>query len=187
MTPSDELTLEERIEALEASFRNRPAQLVAPAKVCLVVFSGDLDKLLAALTIATGAASMGTEVSLFFTFWATAALRGESESSGDRTVMDRMFARLLPRGTTALKLSRMHMGGLGTALINRRMRDKRLAGCDELLEMARDLGVSIRVCDMSMDLMGIRRDDLIDFPGLEPCGVAAFMEGALESAVTLFV
>jgi peroxiredoxin family protein len=94
---------------------------------------------------------------------------------------------MLPRGTKGLKLSRMNMGGVGTAMIKRRMRGKQFAGCDELLEMAKESGVQIRVCDMSMDLMGIHRDELIDYPGLEQCGVATFMETALHSRVTLFV
>ena len=68
------------------------------------------------------------------------------------------------------------MGGMGTVLIKRRMRNKQMADCQELLDMAKESGVQIRVCDMSMDLMGIRMDELIDYPGLEQCGVATFME-----------
>ncbi len=187
-----EKTLEERIEALETALHStRPSRAAADPLaadgVCLVVFSGDLDKILAGLTIATGAAAMGADVCLFFTFWATAALRRASGGNVDRSMTDRVLGRMLPRGTSGLKLSRMHMGGLGTAMIKRRMREKQLAGCDELLEMAKESGVQIKVCDMSMDLMGIRMDELIDYPGLEPCGVATFMEAALDGRVTLFV
>jgi peroxiredoxin family protein len=94
---------------------------------------------------------------------------------------------MLPGGTRQLKLSRMHMAGAGTAMIRRRMKDKNFAGCEELLEAARDLGVRILVCDMSMDLLGMRMDDLIDYPGLAPCGVSTFVARAMESKVTLFI
>jgi peroxiredoxin family protein len=187
-----ERTLEERIEALEASLHS-PGPDSAPTgprttdRVCMVVFSGDLDKILAALTMATGAAAMGTDVCLFFTFWATPILRRRESAAVKKPLMDTALGRMLPRGTKGLKLSRMNLGGLGTAMIKRRMRDKQFASCDELLEMAKESGVRIRVCDMSMDLMGIRTDELIDYPGLEQCGVATFMESALESCVTLFV
>jgi peroxiredoxin family protein len=187
-----ERDLERRIEALEEALtaaRAMPAtaRSLETDKVCMVVFSGDLDKILAALTMATGAAAMGIDVCLFFTFWATAVLRRQDAEASKRPAMDRMLGRMLPRGTNGLKLSRMNMGGMGTAMIKRRMRDKQFADCEELLEMARDSGVSIKVCDMSMDLMGIRLEDLIEYPGLEQCGVATFMENALGSKVTLFV
>ena len=182
-----ESSLEERIQALEAAFASAVIDEPTENKVCMVVFSGDLDKLLAALTMATGAASMGTEVCLFFTFWATSALRRQKTLATKRPLMDRALGHMLPRGANGLKLSRMNMGGMGTAMIKQRMRSKQFAGFDELLEMAKESGVSIRVCEMSMDLMGIHKDELIDYPGLEQCGVATFMEAALHSRVTLFV
>jgi peroxiredoxin family protein len=190
-------TLEERIEALEAAVRAR-----AQDKVCMVVFSGDLDKVLAAFTIATGAAAMGTEVCMFFTFWATPFLKRERRAPTERrgkaaaaagspgskrSTMDRAFGLMLPPGEKGLKLSRLHMAGAGKALINKRMRDKNIAGLGELLSMAEESGVRIKVCDMSMDLMGIRMDDLITYPALETCGVATFMEHALDSSATLFI
>ena len=156
----------------------------------MVVFSGDLDKLLAAFTMATGAAAMGVQVCMFFTFWATPFLKKEQQTrtaGSKRSTMDRVFGRMLPPGEKGLRLSRMQMGGLGKAMIKRRMRQKNVAGCTELLQMAEEAGVRIKVCDMSMDLMGIRMEELIDYPGLEPCGVATFMENALDSCATLFI
>jgi peroxiredoxin family protein len=195
-----ENTLEERIEALEAAFQ--AAQVAAAGqstqtsasrredKMCMVVFSGDLDKILAALTIATGAAAIGTEVCMFFTFWATPFLKSGQRTGaagGKRSATDKMFGRMLPPGEKGLRLSRMHMGGAGKAMIKKRMRDKNIAGCEELLQMAKESGVRIKVCDMSMDLMGIRKEDLIDYPGLEQCGVATFMEHSLNACATLFI
>jgi peroxiredoxin family protein len=187
-----ERTLEERIEALETSLYSPGPEFartdpLATDRVCMVIFSGDLDKLLAALTMATGAAAMGADVCLFYTFWATPILRRPKSGGAKKPMMDRALGRMLPRGTKGLKLSRLHMGGIGTAMIKQRMRDKQFADFDELMEMAKESGVRMRVCDMSMDLMGIRMDELIDYPGLEQCGVATFMENALHSRVTLFV
>jgi len=191
-----ERNLEQRIEALEEALssalcspRGTPSPTEPPEtdKVCMVVFSGDLDKILAALSMAAGAAAMGIEVCLFFTFWATPVLRRTDGAGTKGPTMDRVLGLMLPRGTKSLRLSRMNMGGMGPAIFKRRMRDKHFAGCEELFEMARESGVSIKVCDMSMDLMGIRLDELIDYPGLEQCGVATFMDNALRSRVTLFV
>ena len=192
-------TLEQRIEALEAALNEAQATIgrmerATPPrpqdKVCMMVFSGDLDKILAAFTMATGAAGMGSEVCMFFTFWATPFLKSEQRvkaGAGERSTMDRMFGHMLPAGEKGLKLSRMNMGGAGKAMIKKRMQKKNIAGCGELLQMAEESGVRIKVCDMSMDLMGIRMEELIDYPGLEQCGVATFMENALDSCATLFI
>jgi peroxiredoxin family protein len=158
----------------------------AQGRLTIVIHGGDLDRLLAAMTMATGAASTGIEVSLFFAFWATAALRGKPIAR-KRSFMERALGWMLPSGYRQTKLSRLHMGGVGTALVKRRMRAKRFAGLDELFDMAADLGVSIYVCDMSMDLLGMQMDDLIDYPNIQQCGVPTFMSRAMESNVTLFV
>lgn len=194
-----ERTLEERVDALEAAFKATRSAVVQAKplsppelrdKVCLVVFSGDLDKLLAAFSIATGAAAMGTEVCMFFTFWATPFLKREGQAhaaAGKRSGVEKVFARMLPPGEKGLRLSRMHLGGLGKAMIEKRMREKNIADCGELLQMAQESGVQIKVCEMSMDLMGIRMEELIEYPGLEPCGVSTFMDRALDSCTTLFI
>jgi len=171
-----------RIEGLESEIQ----KLKVVNKVCIVVFSGALDKVLAALNIATGSASLGCEVSLFFTFWGTPAMRKKS-SSRKKPLADRLFAAMLPSGTNKLKLSTMHWGGLGTAFMKRRMKTKRAVGLDDLLKMAEELKVKIYVCEMSMDLMGMTMDDMRAYPCLAPCGVGTFMEMALHSRVTMFI
>lgn len=164
------------------------ADIVAePDSVALVAYSGELDKLLAVMMLATSAASSGSDVHLFFTFWGTAALRKHGGSTSPRPLIERLFGWLLPRGTRGLPLSRLHMGGLGAAMVKRRIKSKRFADLDELFEMARMQGVNIHVCDMSMDLLGIRESDLIDYPNLNRCGATTFLEFAMNSKVSLFI
>jgi peroxiredoxin family protein len=181
-----------RIERLEDEVRHLKQTGTSAAaaedgnKVCIVVFSGDLDKILAAMNIATGAATMGCEVNLFFTFWATPAMR-KGSSSRKKTTIDKMFAAMLPAGADQLKLSTMHWAGLGTAMIKKRMKDKNAADLNTLLKMAEELQVKIFICEMSMDLMGMTMDDLREYPGMAECGVGTFMGLALNSKVTLFI
>ena len=155
-------------------------------RLSLVLYSGTLDMLLAGMNIATGAAAMGAEVHLFFTFWATAALRAGS-FTGKRPLLERMFGWMLPSGMDRTKLSTMNMGGLGTKMIKNRMKKKNVADLQELFEMAKELGVRIHVCDLSMDLLGMTPDDLIDYPDMDYCGVATFLSLAMESDASLFI
>jgi peroxiredoxin family protein len=196
MKDSESLVIEkliERVTTLEDEVRHLKQTVTGAAavgdgnKVCIVVFSGDLDKILAAMNIATGAASMGCEVNLFFTFLATPAMRKASSSGRKKTTIDKMFAAMLPAGADKLKLSTMHWAGLGTAMIKKRMKDKNAADLNTLLKMAEELDVKIFICEMSMDLMGMAMDDLREYPGMEQCGVGTFMGLALNSKVTLFI
>ncbi len=156
-------------------------------KLSMVVFSGDLDKLLAAFVIATGAVAMGMEVVMFFTFWGTPALRDKAKIAGGKDMMSTMFGAMLPKGTGGVKLSNMNMGGMGTTMMKSLMKKKNVASLEEFLKMAEELGVKIFVCEMSMDLMGFRREEMIDYQGLEFCGVAKFLEEARNSRVQLFI
>jgi peroxiredoxin family protein len=175
--------------ALDPTSISHPVSVSTEAaadSMSLVVFSSDLDRLLAAMTMATGAAAMGTQVTLFFTFWATSALRVRN-SHRKRSFIERVLGWMLPKGFSALRLSSLDFGGLGTRMMRWRMRSKRVAGLDELLEHARELGVRIRVCEMSMDLLGMQMDDLVDYPDMQLCGVSTFMSHATTSKVTMFV
>ncbi len=178
--------LAEQIESLktqvEALNNKTPEE-----KLSMVVFSGDLDKLLAAFVIATGSVAMGMDVVMFFTFWGTAALRDKAKIAGGKDMMSTMFGAMLPKGTGSVKLSKMNMGGMGTAMMKMLMKKKNVASLEEFLKMAEELGVRIFVCEMSMDLMGFRREEMIDYQGLEFCGVAKFLEEARNSKVQLFI
>ncbi len=156
-------------------------------KLSMIVFSGDLDKLLASFVVATGAVAMGMDVVMFFTFWGTAALRDKAKDAGGKDMMGTMFGAMLPKGTGSVKLSKMNMGGTGTAMMKMLMKKKNVASLEEFLKMAEELGVRIFVCEMSMDLMGFKREEMIDYQGLEFCGVAKFLEEARNSKVQLFI
>jgi peroxiredoxin family protein len=155
--------------------------------VSLLVFSGELDRLMAAFTVAVGSASCGARSAMFFTFWGAAALKRHGSQAGGKSLVERIFGWLLPGGIHRRPLSRLDMAGVGRAILAREMRRKRIADLPELIAMAANAGVEIYFCEMSMDLMGIRKEELIDFPGARYCGVAHFLDLAARSRNTLFI
>jgi peroxiredoxin family protein len=156
-------------------------------KISIIAFSGDLDKVLAAFIIATGAAAMGMEVVMFFTFWGTPVLRDPGRKVGGKDLMAKMFGFMLPKGRNATKLSNMNMAGMGTAMMKSLMKKKNVASLDQMVEMAGELGIKIYICEMSMGLMGFKREEFIDYPNIDYVGVATFMEQAKNSRVQLFI
>jgi peroxiredoxin family protein len=156
-------------------------------KLSMVVFSGDLDKVLASFVIATGAVAMGMEVVMFFTFWGTPVLRDKGKKAGEKDLMGKMFGAMLPKGACSVKLSKMNMAGMGTAMMKNLMKEKNVASLDQMIAMAGELGVQIYVCEMSMDLMGFKREEMIDYPDMAFCGVAKFLEEAMNSRIQLFI
>ncbi len=151
----------------------------------IIVFSGDLDKVLASFIIANGAAAMGRPVTMFFTFWGLNVLRKPDKQKVQKTFMENMFGTMMPRGAGKLKLSNMNMGGMGTAMMKRIMQDKNVDSLEELIKKAMKSGVKIVACTMSMDVMGIKEEELID--GVELGGVGAYLGDAEESNVNLFI
>jgi len=156
-------------------------------KLSMVVFSGDLDKLLASFIIATGAIAMGMEVVMFFTFWATAALRDKKKKGKGKDIFGKMFGFMLPKGPSKVVLSKMHMSGMGTGMMKHLMKKKNISSLEEMIALAGELGVKIYVCEMSMDLMGMKIDEMIDYPGIQIAGVATFLEQAAGSKIQLFI
>ena len=156
-------------------------------QLSMVVFSGDLDKILAAMIIATGAVAYDMKVKLFFTFWATAALRDPKKNVSGKNFMSKMFGMMLPKGKNKLKLSNMNMCGMGTAMMKGLMKKKNVASLDDMFKTAGELGVEINICEMSMDLMGFKKEEMMDYPHMNICGVATFLADASESKVQLFI
>jgi peroxiredoxin family protein len=178
------MDIEKELLALKSKVEEMPGQ---ENKISMIVFSGDLDKHIAAMIIATGAAAMGMKVVMFYTFWGTAALRDPKKKVKGKDFMSKMFGFMLPKGRNKTKLSKMHMAGMGTAMIKMIMKKKNVASLDQLYEIAGMMGVEIKICEMSMDLMGFKREEMFDYPTLEYCGVATFLANARESAVQLFI
>jgi len=154
-------------------------------QLTMVVFSGELDKALAAFVIAQGAASTGKKVTLFFTFWGLNILKRRRKPRVRKDLMGRMFGWMLPGSSRGLKLSKLHMMGMGTRLMRHRMKSLNVDSLETMIETVRSAGVELVACQMSMDVMGVKREELID--GVTIGGVASYMESAGQSRVNLFV
>jgi peroxiredoxin family protein len=148
--------------------------------------AGILTKLSPLLLLPPGL-SMGMDAVMFFTFWGTPVLRDAKKSVGGKDTFGKMFGTMLPKGMGQVKLSKMNMGGMGTAMMKSLMKKKNVASLEQFLEMAEELGVRIFICEMSMDLMGFKREEMIDYKNLTFCGVAKFLEEAANSKVQLFI
>jgi len=154
--------------------------------ITLVIFSQEMDKVLAGLVMANGALAMGGKATLFFTFWGLNALRKPGLPPVDgKSTMDKMFGMMLPKGTPKLPLSNMNMGGMGSRMMKSRMADKNLPNIDQLLADAMKGGARLVVCAMSMEAMGIHQDELID--GVEVGGVAEFLGASAKSGTNMFI
>ena len=183
------LRLEVRPEGIEALIEKAgvPTQTTATVRndKTFVVFSGDLDKTIAAFIMANGAAAMGRKVTMFFTFWGLNILRRPEKVSVVKSFIERMFGLMMPRGTKKLGLSRMNMGGLGAKMIRGIMKEKGVSSLEDLIDSARAHGVRLVACQMSMDIMGIKKEELID--GVELGGVSTFLGSGEQSDMSLFI
>jgi peroxiredoxin family protein len=159
---------------------------VDTSKKTIIVFSGDFDKVFAAFVIANGAAAMGDDVTMFFTFWGLNALRRPKKVKVEgKTSLQKAFAAMMPRGADRLKLSHMNFAGAGPRMFKQAMKQKNVMSLDELIESAREQDIKFVACTMSMDVMGITPEELID--GVECVGVASYLGEADEANVNLFV
>lgn len=151
----------------------------------MVVFSGDLDKAIASFIIANGAASSGKKVTMFFTFWGLNIIRKDEKVPVNKNIIGKMFGAMMPRGSRKLTLSNMNMMGMGSKMIRSVMKNNNVSSLEELIQMAVDQGVEIVACQMSMDLMGITREELIDGVGIG--GVGYYLGQADQSSHNLFI
>jgi len=154
-------------------------------KLCIILFSGDLDKAIAAFIIANGALAMDMEVSMFFPFWGINVLRKERPPRVVKDFISRMFGWMMPRGASRLKLSKMNMMGMGSAMMRRLMKKKNVISLPDLIRTAQESGARLIACGMSMDVMGIKMEELIE--GVELGGVGTFLGEASEAKTTLFI
>jgi peroxiredoxin family protein len=178
--------IEKQIQELKEKINQ--LQSVQPKdQLSIVVFSGELDKLLAAMIIATGARAMDTEVKMFFTFWATMMLRDKVKTTRGKDFMSKMFGFMLPKGSSKVKLSKLNMCGMGTGMLKGLMKKKNVASLEDLIKTAAELGVEFNICQMTMDLMGFKKEEMIDYPNLKYVGVASYLADASESRIQLFI
>ncbi|HEX9113974.1 MAG TPA: DsrE/DsrF/DrsH-like family protein [Nitrospirota bacterium] len=176
-------TLEEKVQDLEKRLAQVEGQ-VAEDRLALVVFSGDLDRVLASFIIATGAAAMGMQVSMFFTFWGLSVLKKDSLLSG-KSLFQKMMVLMSPGSSKGLPVSKMNYFGVGAKMMRSMMKQKKVSSLEEMISLARELGVRMIACEMSRDVFGIQESELV--AGLECGGVASFLSDSLKSRTSLFI
>ncbi len=151
----------------------------------LVVFSDDMDRALASFVIANGAASMGKKVTMFFTFWGLNVIKDANRPKVKKDMMGSMFDKMMPGHAGKLRLSNMNMGGMGRRMMKLRMKDKNVDALETMIQQAKDSGINMIACQMSMDIMGVHKDELID--GVNIGGVANYLEEAEQANLNLFI
>jgi peroxiredoxin family protein len=149
-----------------------------------LVFSGDLDRLQAAFIVATGAAAMGQDVSMFFTFWGLSALKKQTVLSG-KNLPEKILSTMLPSNPDKAGTSKLNMLGMGPLLLKRMMSENHVESVPSLIALARELDVRLIACQMTMGVMGITKEELID--DINYGGVATYLADATDSRLTLFI
>jgi len=175
--------LEKRIKALEGGL-SKMKEGNLEDRISLVVFSGDMDRLLSAFIIATSAAALGMTVSMFFTFWGVSALKKKTHYTG-KPPIETLISLMLPSSAREVPLSKLNFAGMGPKLLKQVMKRKNVLSLEEFRELAASLGVRRIVCGMSKDLLGITDAELIG--PLEGAGATTFLEEASRSKITLFI
>ncbi len=179
----DVALLEGRIAELEARLAEVEERLPED-RVTIVVFSGELDRVLAAFIIATGALALGQEVSMFFTFWGLNALRKQRILDG-KSLPEKMMSMMTPASTGKMGVSKMNFFGVGAQMLRFMMKNKNVESFEDLINLAEEMGATMYSCAMSRDVMGISQEELRD--GAEEAGVAGMLADGLRSRATLFI
>lgn len=191
MTGADLVSLDKQSGQVKALVRKQQPKACAPAQQggaenkTIVVFSDDLDKALASFVIANGAASTGKKVSMFFTFWGLNVIKKSQKPAVEKDIWGRMFSWMLPSDSKALKLSQMNMMGIGSKMMRFLMKKKKIDSLESLIAQAREQGVEFIACTMSMDVMGVKKEELLDDVTLG--GVATYLERTEEANLNLFI
>lgn len=169
--------------------KNKVSELENSRKdqLSMAIVSGDMDKVLAAMVISLAAAAMDTQVKLFFSFWSLSALRDPKKKAKGKDIVSKMFGFMLPNGKNKLKLSKMNMCGIGPKMINWLMKKQNVMSLEKMFKEAGELGIEITICEMSMGLMGFKKEEMIDYPNLRYAGAATFVADAGQSSIQLFI
>ena len=192
MTGAELVTLENKNGIVSAIIRRNERKETCPVSQStgadnktLIVFSDDLDKALASFVIANGAVSTGKKVTMFFTFWGLNVIKKRQKPAVSKDLFGKMFGWMLPANSSKLKLSKLNMGGAGSWMMRLIMKRKRIDSLESLMQQAIDNGVEMIACTMSMDVMGVQKEELLDNVTLG--GVASYLERAEEANVNLFI
>lgn len=151
----------------------------------IILFSGDYDKAMAAYIIANGAAAYDHEVTIFHTFWGLNSLRKDNPPAVKKSFLERQFAKMMPRGAEKLGLSNMNMGGMGPKMIKQVIKKHNAMTLPQLIEMAQEQEINLVACTMTMDLLGLKQEELLD--DVNYAGVAAYLADAEVGNVNLFI
>lgn len=171
------------VQAAPAEEVDEPSTLT---KKTIILFSGDFDRVMAALIIANGAAAMGDDVTIFATFWGLSVLRKDhTVATSEKSTLQKMFGGMMPRGTKKLGLSKMNMAGMGAPMMRKACKAAGGMSLEELLDSAMENGVKFIACTLSMDILGFKKEEMID--GIEYAGVASYLGEADEANVNLFI
>lgn len=154
-------------------------------RTTIILFSGDYDKAMAAYIIANGAAAYDHEVTIFHTFWGLNALRKDEPTSLKKGFLEKMFAKMMPRGSDKMGLSNMNFAGMGPKMIKHVMKKHNAMSLPNLIELAQEQDIKLIACTMTMDLLGLQQEELLD--GIEYAGVAAYLAEAEDGNVNLFI
>jgi peroxiredoxin family protein len=182
---NNEITMEKLLAELE-NLKAKTTQLENSAKkdqLSIAIISGDMDKIMAGMIISLAAAAMDTKVKLFFSFWGLAALRDPKKTVKGKNFVSKMFGCMLPKGYGKLKLSKHNMCGMGPMMMKNLMKKQHVLSLDEMFKEAAELGIEITACEMTMNLMGFKKEEFIDYPHFRIAGAATFVADAGESAM----
>lgn len=182
--PLSRLSTEERLTAMESELNRLRENTPDANKITLLFFSGEQDKVMAGLMIAATAASMGQAVTAFFTFWGINTLKEKRLYSG-KDLKEKMIDLMTPKGANHMGVSQLNMLGMGPMMLKQMMKEKNIVSVEELLSLCQESGVRIVACSMTMQVMGIREEELA--PGIEIAGAASYLRDASRSGCTLFI
>jgi peroxiredoxin family protein len=154
-------------------------------RTTIILFSGDYDKAMAAYIIANGAAAYDHEVTIFHTFWGLNALRKDEPLELKKGFLEKMFAKMMPRGADKMALSKMNFAGMGPKMIKNVIKKHNAMTLPQLIEMAQEQEIKLVACTMTMDLLGLQQEELLD--NIEYAGVAAYLADAQDGNVNLFI
>ena len=180
----NEMTMEKLMAELQTlKAKTDDMQDARKDKLSIAVISGDMDKIMATMIVALAAAAMDSQVKLFFSFWAIGALRDPKKQAKGKSLISKMFGVMLPKGRNKLKLSKFNMLGMGSSMMKGLMKQQNVFSLDEMFKQAGELGIEITVCEMTMNLMGFKKEEMIDYPQLSYAGATTFIVDAGESSM----